>query len=153
MFPRENWMSSAICWFFHLCFWFCLTSLHKIVSHWSRSRVERKWKSSDPSDSNAVTLPIPLTTLFFDLHTTIRFLLLLIPILSLVQTSLKKHKVSQQKVATNYKAKREKQHIKCRPRTKSQASSQLLNYLFIQDFQVTKRQFSNCSSLHVLHLQ
>ena len=48
--------------------------LKRIVSYESRSRVGRKWKPSDPSDSDSVELPIPIATRFLNLHYKVRFL-------------------------------------------------------------------------------
>ena len=57
----------------------------------SRSRIGRKRNSSDPSDSDSVELPTPLTIPLFDLHWIVTLLALLIPtplpIPSLVWTS------------------------------------------------------------------
>ena len=51
----------------------------------SRSGIGRKRNSSDPSDSDSVELPIPLTIPLFDLHWIVT--LLALPIPSLVWTS------------------------------------------------------------------
>ena len=61
-------MSIVICLFFHFYFRLQQSGFHEIVNNGVISRVIRKWKRSDFSDSNSIALMTPLTTLIFDFH-------------------------------------------------------------------------------------
>ena len=58
----------------------------------SRKRNQKKWKCSDPSNSDSVKLLTPLTTPIFDFHKVIRSLTTPTLTPSLVKASLKRHK-------------------------------------------------------------